>query len=72
MHAVADRIAETLKKKLRDAGAFVPFTYGNVAGVQDMTFEAHPEKTQKRLRGVAEKYDPEGVFQKQVPGFKLV
>jgi hypothetical protein len=72
MHAIADGIAETLKRKLRDAGAFVPYTYGNIAGVQDMTFEGHPEKTKKRLRGVADKYDPEGVFQKQVPGFTLV
>ncbi|KAF2446584.1 FAD-binding domain-containing protein [Karstenula rhodostoma CBS 690.94] len=72
IHAIADGIADTLKKKLQDAGVFVPFTYGNIAGVQDMTFAGLPETTRRRLREVAGRYDPEGVFQKQVPGFKLV
>lgn len=71
MHAIADGITETFKNKLRDAGAFVPFTYANVAGVDDMTFAGLPEETRKKLRGVAAKYDPEGVFQNQVTGFKI-
>ncbi|KAL1608144.1 hypothetical protein SLS60_003083 [Paraconiothyrium brasiliense] len=72
MHAVADAIAEKLKKKVQDSGAFIPFTYGNIAGVEDTTFEGLPGKTRKRLREVAARYDPQGVFQKQVPGFNLV
>ncbi|KAK7184325.1 FAD binding domain-containing protein [Paraphaeosphaeria sporulosa] len=71
IHAIADSIAEKLKKKLRDAGAFVTFAYGNIAGVQDQTFSGLPEKTRRRLNDVARNYDPEGVFQTQVPGFKL-
>lgn len=71
MHAIADSITETLKNKLRDAGAFVPFTYANVAGADDMTFAGLPEQTRQKLRDVAAKYDPEGVFQKQVTGFSL-
>ncbi|KAJ4353731.1 uncharacterized protein N0V89_005461 [Didymosphaeria variabile] len=72
MHAIADAIAEKLKKKVQDAGAFIPFTYANIAGVEDTTFQGLPNKTKKRLREVAARYDPQGVFQKQVPGFNLV
>lgn len=50
MHTVADGIVDTLKEKLRAAGAFVPFTYGNVAGIQDMKCADLPEKTRQRLK----------------------
>ncbi|KAF1964264.1 FAD-binding domain-containing protein [Bimuria novae-zelandiae CBS 107.79] len=71
MHSIANRIADELKQKLRDADAFIPYTYGNIAGVDDVTYAGLPEKTRQRLREVAAKYDPQGVFQKQVAGFKL-
>ncbi|KAJ4303161.1 hypothetical protein N0V90_002054 [Kalmusia sp. IMI 367209] len=71
MHSFADQVIQRLSKKVKDAGAHLQFTYANIAGVGDMTFAGLPEKTKKRLSEVAEKYDPQGVFQKQVPGFKL-
>ena len=71
MHEIANHITDILKQNCRDAGAFIPFTYANTAGVEDTTFAALPEKTRKRLRDVAAIYDPEGIMQSQATGFKL-
>lgn len=71
MHQIADGIVEDIKTRLREANAFVEWTYANVAGKQDVTFKGLPEGTRRRLREVGARYDPKGVFAELVPGFGL-
>jgi hypothetical protein len=60
-----------MKAMATDAGKFVTFNYANNAGKADPIFTALPTETQERLKAVSQKYDPNGVFQNLVPGFKL-
>lgn len=69
--AVED-IAEAQKSELSKQDLLLPFIYLNYAdGTQDV-FGSWGVKQKAFLQQVSKKYDPYGVFQKQVPGgFKL-
>jgi hypothetical protein len=65
---VVDDIAE-LAKSMR---LFHEFQYLNYADSSQNPIESYGEENVHRLKKASRKYDPKGVFQRQVPGgFKL-
>lgn len=53
-------------------GGAVDFKYGNYCDGSQNPFATYGEENIRRMKAAAAKYDPEGVFQKRVPGgFKL-
>ncbi|KAI1205189.1 FAD-binding domain-containing protein [Annulohypoxylon truncatum] len=63
---------EAIEKDAEKRGQRVPYIYLNYAsGFQD-PFTSYGEENKKFLQEVSRKYDPEGLFQRNVPGgFKL-
>jgi len=56
----------------KKSGTYYPFIFGNYAGNTQNPFELYGSgKSLPKLEQIANKYDPQGVFQKLVPGFKL-
>lgn len=57
---------------LKERGLYIPYQYLNYAdGFQD-PIGSYGKEVKARLQDVSRAYDPEGVFQKQVPGgFKV-
>jgi hypothetical protein len=70
--STAREIIEAIDKDASLKGSNVPFKYLNYAfNFQDPISSYGPEN-QKKLRDASRKYDPDGLFQKGVPGgFKL-
>ena len=74
-----DRIVDGTKKFIAQTqqvaesmGLSNPYIYLNYAAVWQDPIDGHGVVVKNELREVSEKYDPTGVFQKQVPGgFKL-
>ncbi|KAL6231510.1 hypothetical protein BDW75DRAFT_233559 [Aspergillus navahoensis] len=66
MHRVVDTVEETAKKK----GSYLPFEYANYAAPDQDPLASYGEENLSTLREIAEKYDPEGVFQvlQNLPG----
>lgn len=71
---VMEKALEGIKNEAKKRGQSVPFEFLNYAwgsGVQDPIASYGPEN-KKKLQDASKVYDPEGVFQKLVPGaFKL-
>lgn len=69
---VRDTVLARVDAEARAAGVFVPFLSSNYAcAVQDV-LGSYPDANEERLRRVASKYDPTGVWQRLWPGyFKL-
>ena len=56
----------------KEKGLYDPYVYLNDAGPDQDVFQGYGPGRLQRLREIAKKYDPEGVFQTLVPGgFKL-
>lgn len=63
---------EAIEKDADARGQRVPYTYLNYASDFQDPFSSYGEENKKFLQEVGRKYDPEGLFQKNVPGgFKL-
>ncbi|KAL8776197.1 MAG: hypothetical protein Q9203_006507 [Teloschistes exilis] len=67
---------ETLIKNLdaisKKKGLYYPFTFLNDAGGTQNPFATYGYgKSLPKMKAIAKKYDPKGVFQRLVPGFKL-
>lgn len=57
---------------LNEAGLYIPFKYLNYADKSQDPFSSYGEANKAFLKAVSERYDPQQMFQKQVPGgFKL-
>lgn len=70
MEGWLDSMQQSHVNILRQRGLFEPFVYLNYAGGRQDPIGSYGTKQQ--LQKVSKKYDPKGVFQKQVPGgFKL-
>lgn len=68
----ARKLSADLEQDARKLNAFDPFLYYNYAAPWQNPIESYGAENVKRLRGIAKSVDPNGVFQKQVPGgFKL-
>jgi hypothetical protein len=74
-----DKIAETMRgvlekvqKDSADRGTAVPYTFLNYASQWQDPIGSYGAENKKMLQDVSKKYDPEGLFQRSVPGgFKL-
>lgn len=63
---------EAIEKDADARGQRVPYTYLNYASDFQDPFSSYGKENKKFLQEVGRKYDPEGLFQKNVPGgFKL-
>lgn len=66
------KVIETIDQNAASRGTAVPFKYMNYAWDFQDPISSYGEKNRAFLQEVSKKYDPEGVFQKGVPGgFKL-
>ncbi|KAF2139551.1 uncharacterized protein K452DRAFT_310505 [Aplosporella prunicola CBS 121167] len=65
-------IVARVDERARDLGAYHPYVYMNYASQFQSVIPSYGEQNARRLRDIARKYDPEGVFQTLQPGyFKL-
>jgi len=68
VQAIVDQHIDILRKKK----LYEPFLYLNYADNSQDPFASYGKENKARLQAVSRKYDPNGVFQKVVPGgFKL-
>lgn len=61
---VLDKMTEDAKSR----GTFVDFTYMNYSYTFQDPISSYGAENKQRLQEVSKKYDPEGIFQKGVPG----
>jgi hypothetical protein len=67
-----ERIIATLEGILQERGLYMPYKYLNYADKSQDPIASYGDEIVARLQATSKKYDPQGVFQKQVPGgFKL-
>jgi hypothetical protein len=68
---VARDAMDQIEVATKNEGAYHPFKYANYAGFWQNVMESYGDDALRVLRETSQKYDPHGVFQKQVVGFKL-
>ncbi|KAL8913543.1 MAG: hypothetical protein Q9171_001625 [Xanthocarpia ochracea] len=65
-------IVDKHERLLRKQRVYIPFKYLNYADITQDVIGSYGPHIQRRLRAVSKKYDPQGLFQRSVPGgFKL-
>lgn len=70
--ATTQSLLRQIEEASRQEGVGERFQYINYAAESQDPIASYGAASQARLRAVSRKYDPDGVFQKQVPGgFKL-
>ncbi|KAI1451266.1 FAD-binding domain-containing protein [Annulohypoxylon moriforme] len=70
--ATVGNFVEDLRKPATDNGLLHRYIFTNYAYQADDPISAYGEETVLKLRETSKKYDPEGIFQKGIPGgFKL-
>jgi hypothetical protein len=67
LKTLVDRVEDKTKSK----GLFYNFYFLNDLGVAQDAFSSYKGRALENLKSVSKKYDPKGVFQTLVPGFKL-
>jgi hypothetical protein len=68
----ATAFIQLVEKEAKKRGVHDPFIYLNYADRGQMVVNGYGGSNKARLQAVSQKYDPNGVFQKAVPGgFKL-
>ena len=69
---MAQKIMQRANKAARDMGLLHDFVYLNYANQVQNPISTYGEENVERLKEASERYDPRGIFQRQVPGgFKL-
>ncbi|KAL4905792.1 hypothetical protein BDW74DRAFT_167490 [Aspergillus multicolor] len=69
----AQQLIAAIEKLTKDTGVYHPFKDLNYANASQDVVAAYGREVSDKLRDVSKKYDPEGVFQKAIPGgFKLL
>lgn len=70
-----DRVRESVRKIVDAAeyaaktnGTYLPFKYANYASRDQDPLASYGDENLQKLRDIANKYDPEGVFQKLLNG----
>ena len=72
MQEVLSTMAAELDAGSKKRGDYYPFLFPNYVGSTQDPFEFYGAgKSLPKLKQIARKYDPQGVFQRLVPGFKL-
>jgi hypothetical protein len=70
--AAAKTLVENLNKAAKAKGVYNPYIYANYAGDFQDVMSGYGKKSRDFLLATAKKYDPDQLFQKQVPGgYKL-
>ncbi|KAF2113376.1 hypothetical protein BDV96DRAFT_496359 [Lophiotrema nucula] len=70
--AGTEKLVAEFRELAREKGLLHRWVFPNYAFWKEDLFKSYGEESVARLRGVAKTYDPEGIFQKAVPGgFKL-
>jgi hypothetical protein len=70
--AEVENFVKELRSLARDKGLLHRYIFTNYGYSKDDVIAGYGEESVSRLRATSQKYDPEGVFQKGVPGgFKL-
>jgi FAD/FMN-containing dehydrogenase len=72
IQATADEALRKINAAATAAGLSRDFVYANYAGSQQQPYRSYGRDNLALLRRTASKYDPDGVFQKDVGGFKLL
>ncbi|KAL3483467.1 hypothetical protein BJX62DRAFT_244865 [Aspergillus germanicus] len=66
------RLLDTIEEITKAAGVYRPFKYMGYADESQDVIGGYGEESKKRLQTASREYDPEGLFQRGVPGgFKL-
>lgn len=66
-------LIEVVEELTQEEGVYHPYKYLNFAAWFQDPLGSYGKEQKKILKAVSRKYDPTGVFQKQVPGgFKLL
>lgn len=65
---LGDKLFADVENWGKDRGVTSRYVYQNYAGPNQDVYGAYGSKNLQRLKQVAKKYDPEGVFQKLMPG----
>lgn len=69
---IARGVLETIEKDAASRGTAVPYKYLNYAFNFQDPFGSYGTENKKKLQEASKRYDPEGLFEKGVPGgFKL-
>ena len=69
---ILDETVALIEILTKERGLYDPFTFLNDASSTQPVFHNYGETSLEKLKSAAVKYDPQGMFQKQVPGgFKL-
>lgn len=72
VYSAVDDLLQQIRKIAGDRGLLHRYIFTNYGYHKDDVLAGYGEASVQRLREVSKKYDPEGVFQKAVPGgFKL-
>ncbi|KAH7405681.1 hypothetical protein DE146DRAFT_778990 [Phaeosphaeria sp. MPI-PUGE-AT-0046c] len=65
-------LIEKVEEKTKAAGLYRPFYWLNTSGIKQQPFGSSlSTSTMNDMTAMSTRYDPDGVFQKLVPGFKL-
>lgn len=67
MQSITDQSEAALKKQ----GLLLPYKYLNYADVTQNPISTYGKENIQRLWAASKKYDPKGLWQKHVPGYKL-
>lgn len=63
---------EAVEQYSKSIGAFIDYRYMNYADASQDVLASYGDENVQKMHAVSSKYDPEGIFQKRVPGgFKL-
>lgn len=66
------QVLEDIRGVAAEKGTALGYVYLNYAAAFQRPLDSYGQENKRRLRDVSRKYDPEGLFQKGVPGgFKL-
>ena len=72
VYGKAEELMGKINKAAQQMGLLKEFVYANYGGRHQRPFESYGKANYQFLKKVAGRYDPKGMFQKQVPGgFKL-
>lgn len=72
VQAGMESIVAAQKAILEERGLLIPYQYLNYADIYQDPIGSYGDDVKARLQDVSKRYDPKGVFQKQVPGgFKV-
>lgn len=71
VNKAAAKILDRVEDFARERGVYSVYKYANYCSWMQNPFSGYGKERYKFLKDVSRKYDPDGIFQKGVPGHKL-